>query len=100
MRHALRAGLIGIVVSYLTGCFVAAVPPGEPVYGPPVVVAEPSASVFVWWPVPHYEVEHHYVVENERVIIRDRHYGPFSSRTHPYIRNDRGQHRGWYKHDR
>jgi hypothetical protein len=98
MPHALRALLIGIVVGCLTGCFVSPVPSGEPVYEPPYVVAEPSASVFVWWPWPHYDVEHHYVIENDRVVIRDRHYGPFPRRTRPYIRNDRGNHRGWYRH--
>jgi len=96
MRNTLRAGLTGIVLC-LGGCAVA-VPSGEPLYEPPAVVVEPSASVFVFFPFPHYEVEHRYVVENERVIIRDRHYTPLHSRTHPYVRNDRGQHRGWYKH--
>ena len=96
----LRACLIALLVACLTGCFVATVPEGEPVYEPPAVVEEPPASVFVWTPWPHYEVEHHYVVEqNEHVIIRDRHYFPTYGHTRPYIRNDQGKHQGWYKHE-
>jgi hypothetical protein len=94
----LRAGLLGVAAWYLTGCLVA-VPPGEPVYEPPAVVAEPEVSAWVWFPFPHYEVEHHYVVENEHVIIRDNHYTPFYRQSHRYVRNDRGRHRGWYRHD-
>jgi hypothetical protein len=96
MRRALRACLVSLAWC-LGGCAVA-VPAGEPVYGPPVAVVEPPAEVFVWFPWPHYDVEHRYVIENERVVIHDRHYTPFYDRTHPYVRNDRGQHRGWYKH--
>ncbi len=96
--HTLRAGLVVLAAWCLGGCVVAPVP-GEPVYEPPAVVAEPEVSVFVLFPFPHYEVEHHYVVENDRVIIRDRHYTPFSRRSQRYIRNDQGPHRGWYRHD-
>jgi hypothetical protein len=39
------------------------------------------------------------VVDNERVNIRDRHYFPTYGRTRPYIQNNQGQHKGWYKHD-
>jgi len=93
--------LIGAFGGCLSGCAITAtVPPGEVVYEPPAVVEQPPVSVWVWSPWPHYEVEHNYVVENDRVIIRDRHYTPFSARTHPYIRNDQGKHRGWYRHDR
>ena len=71
-RHLLRASLVGLLVAYLSGCAVTAtVPPGEVVYEPPVVVEEPAVSVWAWW--PHYEVEHNYVVENDHVVIRDRH---------------------------
>ena len=99
--HLLRAGLIGIAIWFLSGCAVVApVPSGEPVYEPPAVVVEPPAHTWVWWPWPHYEVEHHYVVEHDRVIIRDRHYTPFARSSRPYIRNDHGRHRGWYKHER
>jgi len=95
----LRAALVAIVVTSLTGCLVTAPPPGEPVYEPPVAVEEPSASVFVWFPWPHYEVEHHYRVESDHVTIRDNHYFPSYGRSRTYIHNERGQHRGWYKHD-
>jgi len=87
---------VGVVACGVGGCL--AVPAGEPVYEPPAVVAEPDVSVWVWWPWPYYEVEHHYVVENDRVIIHDRHYTPFARRTHPYVRSDSGKHRGWYRH--
>jgi hypothetical protein len=98
--HVLRVRLVGVVVWYLSGCAITAtVPSGEPVYEPPAVVVEPPVSIWVWWPVPHYEVEHHYVVEDEHVIIRDRHYFPTYGRSRPYIRNDKGKHRGWYKHE-
>ena len=98
--HLLRAGLIGVAVWCLSGCLIApAPPPGEPVYEPPAVVVEPSVSVWGWAPWPHYEVEHHYTVEHDRVIIRDRHYFPSYGRSHAYIRNDNGQHKGWYKHE-
>ena len=96
----LRVALIAVVVTSLAGCLVAATPPpGEPVYEPPVAVEEPSTSVFVWFPWPHYEVDHHYRVENDHVTIRDNHYFPSYGRSRSYIRNDQGQHRGWYKHD-
>src|SRR5947208_15558252 len=65
-RHLLWASLIGLLVAYLSGCAVmATVPPGEVVYEPPVVVEEPAVSVWGWWPWPHYDVEHHYVVEHD-----------------------------------
>jgi hypothetical protein len=99
VRNALRAVLLGVLACCLSACAVT-VPVGEPVYEPPVVVAEPPVSVWVWTPWPHYEVEHHYAIENDRVIIHDRHYTPFYGRTHRYIRNDQGNHRGWYKHER
>ena len=88
-----------MLIAGLSGCLVTAAPPGEPVYEPPAVAVEPEVSVFAWWPWPHYEVEHRYVVENDRVIIRDRHYFPTYGRSRGYIRNDNGRHRGWYKHE-
>jgi hypothetical protein len=95
--HLLRAGLVGVVVSSLSGCLVAA-PRGEPIYEPAVVA--PPVAVLGWWPWPHYEVEHHYVVEDEHVTIHDRHYFPLNGRSRAYIRNDNGQHKGWLKHRR
>ena len=69
-RHLLWARPIGVLVAYLGGCAVmATVPPGEVVYEPPAVVEEPAVSVWAWWPWPHYEVEHNYVVEHDHVII-------------------------------
>jgi hypothetical protein len=65
-----RATLIITLVASLVGCTVT-VPAGEPVYEPPAVVEAPPVSVFVWWPWPHYEVEHCYVVENDHVTIHD-----------------------------
>ena len=94
----LRACLIALLVACLTGCFVATVPEGEPVYEPPAVVEEPPASVFVWAPWPHYEVEHHYVVENEHIYRVHHHYYPFYDRVHPPCRREHGEHRGWFKH--
>ena len=61
-------------------------------------VEEPSVSVWGFWPWPHYEVEHHYTVEDEHVTIHDRHYFPSYGRSRAYILNDNGKHRGWYKH--
>src|SRR3989442_16014215 len=70
--HMLRASLVGLVVWCLSGCaLTATVPPGEVVYEPPVVVEGPSVSVWAWWPCPHYEAEHHYVVEHYHVAIQD-----------------------------
>ena len=100
-RHLLWASLMGLLVTYLSGCAVTAtVPSGEVVYEPPVVVEEPAVSVWGWWPWPHYDVEHHYVVEHDHVTIQDRHYFPSYGRSRAYIRNDNGKHRGWYKHGR
>jgi hypothetical protein len=98
MTNTARALYLGALACCLSACAV--VPAGEPVYAPPAVVEEPPVSVWVWTPWPHYEVEHHYVVENDRVTIRDRHYAPFFGRTHRYIRNNEGRHKGWYRHDR
>jgi hypothetical protein len=99
--HLLRAGIIGVAVSCLSGCLITpGPPPGEPVYEPPAVVVEPPVSSWFWVPWPHYEVEHHYVIENEHVYIRDRHYFPSYGNARPYIRNDNGRHTGWYKHER
>jgi len=92
----LRAVLLGLVLC-LGGCVVS-VPPGEPVYEAPAYVEGPPVSVWVWSPWPHYEVEHNYLVNNDRVIIRDRHYTPFAHQTHRYIHQDQGPHRGWYRH--
>ena len=98
-RHALRTGFIGVVAWYLSGCAITAtVPAGEPVYEPPVVVVEPPAYQWHWWIWPHYDVEHHYVIEQEYVNIRDHHYYPLYEKAHPYVRNDQGKHKGWYKH--
>ena len=100
-RHILLASLVGVLVAYSSGCLVTpAVPAGEAVYEPPVVVEEPAVSVWGFWPWPHYEVEHHYTVEDEHVTIHDRHYFPSYGRARPYIRNDSGKHKGWYKHSR
>ena len=98
-RHVLRVALLSVVAGSLSSCLVATGPPGEPVYAPPAVVVEPPVAEFHWGWWPHYEVEHHYVVDNERVNIRDRHYFPTYGRTRPYIQNNQGQHKGWYKHD-
>src|SRR5437016_5129461 len=95
----IRAAFLASALTVLGACAVS-IPPGEEVYAPPVVVEEPEVSVWAWWPWPHYEVEHRYVVENDRVIIRDRHYFPSNGRSRAYIRNDRGKHQGWYKHRR
>jgi len=54
----------------------------------------------VWWPWPHYAVEHHYVVDRDRVVIHDNHYFPTYGRSQRYIRNEQGAHPGWYRHDR
>jgi len=97
--HVLHAGLVSIGVWYLSGCLIAGtVPPGEPVYEPPVVVEAPAVSVWAFLPWPHYEVEHHYIVEDEHVTIHDRHYFPSNGRSRAYIRNDNGKHKGWFKH--
>jgi hypothetical protein len=88
-----------MIAAMLAGCVVAPVP-GEPVYEPPAVAVEPSTSVFVWWPWPHYAVEHHYVVDRDRVVIHDNHYFPTYGRSQRYIRNEQGAHPGWYRHDR
>lgn len=72
----------------MAGCAITAVPVGEPVYGPPAVVEEPPVAVWGWAPWPHYEVEHHYTVEDEHVVIHDRHYFPTYGRSRAYIRND------------
>ena len=96
--NGLRLALAGLIACVAAACAVTVPPPGEPVYGPPAVVEEPSVTVWGWWPWPHYEVDHHYVVENEHVTIHDRHYFPSYGRSRAYIRNDNGQHKGWYKH--
>ena len=97
-KHRAYLALGGVAASMiLSGCLVAA--PGEPVYGPPVVVQEPPVATFSWGFWPHYDVEHHYVVEHDNVIIRDKHYFPFYGRTRPYIRSDDPRHRGRYQHD-
>src|SRR5690348_5583519 len=93
-----RFAALAILAWCAAGCAVA-VPAGEPVYAPPVAVQEPPVSVFVWWPWPHYEVEHRYIVENrDRVVIHDRHYFPSNGRSRRYIRNYEGNRRGWYRH--
>ena len=96
--HMLRAGLTGMAALAIGGCMVA-VPANEPLYGRPAVVVEPPSYRWRWWAVPHYEVEHHYIVDNERVNIRDRHYQPFARQTRRYLKNDQGEHKGWFKHD-
>jgi hypothetical protein len=96
-----RLGLVGVVgmaAWWLSGCLIAADVPGEPYYGPPVVVQEPPVVQWRWGVWPHYEVEHHYVVEHDNVVIQDRHYFPFFGRTRPYIRKEDGPHKGRYKH--
>ena len=97
--YVLRAGAVALIMWAFSGCFVAPVPVGAPVYEPPVVVEEPPVATWRWGLWPHYEVEHHYIVDDERVIIRDRHYFPSYGRTRPYIRNDTGKHKGWYRHE-
>ena len=87
---ALAAGLGGCVV---------APPVGEVVYEPPAVAVEPPTYAFHWGIFPHYEVDHHYVIDDEHVHIRDRHYYPGWEASHRYVRNDRGRHRGWFRHD-
>jgi len=95
---SLRAALLGGLLACCVSACTVTVPAGEPVYEPPAYVVEPSTSVWVWGPWPHYEVEHNYIVNNERVIIRDRHYTPLNRQTHRYIYQDQGPHRGWYRH--
>ena len=87
--------LLGVV---LGGC-VLEPPVGEPVYGPPAVVVLAPTYEFHWWAIPHYDVEHHYVIQNDHVTIHDNHYYPGWEQTHRYVHNDAGQHRGWYRHD-
>ena len=85
-KHIVRAGLIGVMLQWASGCAVTAtVPMGAVVYEPPVVVEEPAVAVFGFWPWPHYEVEHHYRVEDEHVVIHDRHYVPALGRSPRYI---------------
>ena len=93
LRPALLVGALA-----LAGCVVAP-PVGEAVYAPPAVAVEPPSYSFSWWFPPHYEVDHHYVIENEHVNIHDRHYYPLYEQSHRYVRNDEGRHRGWFKHD-
>jgi hypothetical protein len=38
------------------------------------------------------------VIEQERVQIRDHHYYPLHEKADPYVGNDNGKHKGWYKH--
>ena len=83
------------IAGCLAGCTVT-VPSGEPIYAPPAVVEEAPAYRWRWfW--PHQEVEHHYVVENDRVVVHENRYYPGYDRSHPYVRQDEGNHRGWYK---
>lgn len=94
-----KIGLLAIPVAIALGS-CAVVPVGQPVYEPPAYVEEPPASVWVWAPWPHYEVDHHYVIQNDRVVIHDQHYTPFHRETRRYIQNRDGKHPGWYRHDR
>jgi hypothetical protein len=97
------AGLfLGALALATAGCAVA-VRPGEPVYDYPAAVEQPPDYSWGWVPWPHRVVEHNFVVEDEHVRITDHHYYPFYRDAHPYLRNDEGTHRGWFKrqdHDR
>ena len=97
MLRGLRLFLVTLLGSAVTGCVVHA-PPGEPVYGPPAVVVEPPTYEFSWWVWPHYEVDHHYVIDGDHVRIHDQHYYPGYDETHRYVHNDGGRHRGWFEH--
>jgi hypothetical protein len=80
MIHPMRRVLLaGAACCVLAGCFVTGpVPEG--------VVVEPPAYRWHWWAVPHYEVEHRYVVEETPVVIQHQHYYPFYDRVHPPVR--------------
>ena len=94
-RMLSAAGALSIVAA--SGCAVT-VPRGEAYYAPPAVVVEHPAYNWRWFP-PRYEVEHHYVIENEHVNIRDNHYYPFYNQANRYVKNDKGKHKGWFKHE-
>ena len=85
-----------LVACALGGCTVT-VPGGEPVYAPPAVVEEQPVYRWHWYGWPHQEVEHHYVVENDRVVVHENRYYPGYDRSHPYVKNNDGNHKGWYK---
>jgi len=89
MMAAMASGL-------LVGCVVAP-PRGARVYAPPGVVVERPERHWRWTRWPHYEVENRYVVESRPVIVRERQYYPYYARRYPYVRKDKGKHKGWYK---
>ena len=73
-RFYAGAGLVALSLG-LGGCFVAA-PVEEPYYGysydydpPPAVVVQ---RPYYGWRGPRVDVEHHYVVENDRVVRHAR----------------------------
>ena len=91
----MRAVVGALVLGLASGCAVSG---GRAVVTPPGVVVEPP-TVYSWrWaPLPHYDVEHHVVVEHRVVTYTDHHYYPFYDRVHPP--HDHGKHKGWFKHD-
>jgi hypothetical protein len=91
VKRIIRAAAIGVVVWCAAGCAVTATVPAGESYAPPVSVAGPPVSVWLWSPWPHYEVEHRYVVEH-----RDRGYCRSYGHSRRHIRDDRGRRRGWY----
>src|SRR5262245_303594 len=94
-------GIAGAVLlaTALGGCAIQPVP-GEAVIRPPGVIVRAPTYHWHWWYWPHYDVEHHYVVDQRTVIVRDHHYYPFYEETNPYVHKDHGKHKGWYKHHR
>src|SRR6185436_15615649 len=89
------AGLVALSLG-LGGCFVAA-PIEDPYYGPSYAY-DPPPAVIVQRPyyAPRVDVEHHYVVENDRVI---RHGRPYVSRSKHYDRHRRGHDNDDRRHD-
>ena len=64
------------------------------------VVEEPPVFTWIWWPLPRYNVVHNYIVDNQRVVIRDKQYSPMYARMHPYLHNDVGPDAGWFRNIR
>jgi len=91
--------LWGVVASVVVaGCAVQGTIPGHVAIVPPAVVVEPPVYRWHWGVVPHYEVQHHYVVEDRSVYEVHHHYYPFYDRIHPVGDHDHGKHKGWFKH--
>ena len=87
-----------VLSALIAGCAVQGTVPGGVIVTPPAVVVQPPVYHWQWGAWPHYEVEHHYVVENEHIYRVHHHYYPFYDRVHPPCRREHGEHRGWFKH--